>query len=177
MQEELAQVRRLHRTDRADVRPRQRSRDRAVRRQTSRSMDRRSCSGFLPYFLRYESDRAWISRWAASNMCCTPEMVRSQSDLLVCDQKAVRSGAGRCVASTHCARGSAVEFPNDVSARSVLVPSRKIGPRRIAEALAAICSAEFVPEILRNSSSAPLPTRKSRDCAPNRVKANHRCAR
>jgi len=116
-------------------------------------------------------------RMAASNIRCRPRWSAGSPTSWYVTRKQFARVRGRCVASTHCAGGSAVEFPNDVSARSVLVPSRKIVPRRIAEALAAICSAEFVPEILMNSSSAPLPTLKSRDGAPNRVRANHRCAR
>jgi len=86
MQEERGQARRRRRTDRADARPRQRSGDRAVRRQTSRSVDRRSCSSFLPNQLRHESDPTADLEWPASNIRCTPQLVRGEPDLLVCGQ-------------------------------------------------------------------------------------------
>jgi hypothetical protein len=61
--------------------------------------------------------------------------LETHAELAVCGDEALRVSR---VKPEVVARGSAVEFPNDVSARSVLVPSRKIGPSRIAEALAAI---------------------------------------
>lgn len=55
--------------------------------------------------------RARISRMAASNIRRTPQMVRGESDLLLRDQKAVRSGAGEMRSFYPLRRGQCSRVP------------------------------------------------------------------